>query len=85
MGWRQAAIQTYAYNADIQRWMLANGIYPFEHVIRYITYPFVHASFTHAAFAGVILLAMGKFVGEVFRQWAVAAVFAGSAIFGESL
>ncbi|MFU1479011.1 rhomboid family intramembrane serine protease [Roseovarius sp. C7] len=82
VGWRQAAIQTYAFNADIQRWMLANAIYPFEHMIRYITYPFVHASFTHAAFAGVILLAMGKFVGEVFRQWAVAAVFLGSAIFG---
>jgi len=87
VGWRQMAIESYGFNGDIQRWMLSNGVFPVEHLMRYVTYPFVHGSIAHMAFAAVILLAMGKFVGEVFRQWAVLAVFvlssvAGAAIYG---
>ena len=44
-----------------------------------MTYPFVHGSFTHALFVVVMLLALGKMVGEVFRWWAVLLVFFGSA------
>ena len=50
--------------------------------MRLVTYPFVHVNFTHALFVVVILLAMGKMVGEVFRWWAVLVVFFAAAIVG---
>jgi membrane associated rhomboid family serine protease len=50
--------------------------------MRIVTYPFIHFNFTHALFVIVILLAIGKMVGEVFRWWAVLVVFFGAAIAG---
>lgn len=87
IGWRSAAIEDYGFNAEILHWMLQNNLWPLEHLRRLVSYAFVHASFTHALFAGVLLLAMGKFVGEVFRQWAVLALFVlgtvtGALVFG---
>ena len=75
IGWRAGAIEDYAFNGDILRWMLQNNVWPVEHLRRVLSYAVVHASFTHALFASVLLLAMGKFVGEVFRHWAVLALF----------
>lgn len=66
-------------------WMLQNGRFPEEHLIRFVTYGFVHGSFTHALFAGVMLLALGKFVGEVFNQWATLVLFIGSSVAGAAL
>lgn len=80
VGWRLAALQKYAFSGDIFDWMLANGIWPVEHVIRFVTYLFVHGNFTHAAFAGVMLLALGKMVGEVFSALATLTVFVVSGI-----
>ncbi len=82
IGWRLAAVQKYAFSVDIFDWMMANGIWPIEHVIRFVTYLFVHVSFTHALFGGVLLLAMGKMVGEVFSGWATLTVFVGSGVAG---
>lgn len=87
VGWRNNAIQTYGFNADIMAWMLDNGRYPREHLIRLMSYGFVHGTFTHALFAGAMLLALGKFVGDVFNQWATLALFlislaAGAVVFG---
>lgn len=75
IGWRLAAMQSYAFSADIFGWMLETGRYPGEHLIRFVSYPFVHASFTQALFAGVILLAMGKMVGETFGTAAMLTIF----------
>ena len=85
IGWRLGAIQGYAFSAEIFQWMLANGRWPVEHLARFVTYPFIHGNFTHALFAGVMLLALGKFVGEVFRGWAVLAVFFGASIGGAAV
>ncbi|WP_372885849.1 rhomboid family intramembrane serine protease [Shimia sp.] len=82
VGWRLTALQKYAFSSDIFDWMLANGVWPAEHAIRPVTYLFVHGSFTHAVFAGVMLLALGKMVGEVFSALATLAVFLVSGIFG---
>jgi membrane associated rhomboid family serine protease len=82
VGWRLAAIQSYAFSGDIFDWMLANGIWPAEHLLRFVSYPFVHAGFTHALFAGVILLAMGKMTAEKFGQAAMLIVFFASGIGG---
>lgn len=82
IGWRIAALQRYAFADEIFSWMLANNIWPVEHVIRTVTYLFVHGSFTHAVFAGVMLLALGKMVGEVFSAVATLAIFLLSGIAG---
>lgn len=82
VGWRLAAVQTYAFSGDIFHWMWQNGRWPVEHLLRFVSYSFVHLSFTHALFAGVILLAMGKMVGEVFGQIVMLVIFVVSGAVG---
>ncbi|SIT82897.1 rhomboid family intramembrane serine protease [Pontibaca methylaminivorans] len=82
VGWRLAAIQSHAFSGAVLDWMVANNHWPPAQLARFVTYPFVHASFTHALFAGVILLAMGKMVGEAFGQIATLAIFVVSGIGG---
>ncbi|MEM6408176.1 MAG: rhomboid family intramembrane serine protease [Pseudomonadota bacterium] len=82
IGWRIDAMQDYAFIPAVWDAMLQQGLFPLEHVMRFVTYPFIHTSFMHAAFAVVIVLAIGKVVGEVFSTWAFLAMFFLSAIFG---
>lgn len=82
VGWRLDAIQRFAFAPGYLRQMVAQGYYPPEGLVRLVSYPFVHVNFTHALFVVVILLAMGKMVGEVFRGWALLLVFFASAVVG---
>lgn len=82
VGWRLDAIQNYAFSADIFDWMIQNGRWPFEHLIRFVTYPFVSASFTQAIFVCVFVLAMGKMVGEVFGGFPMLLIFVLSGVGG---
>lgn len=82
IGWRQDAVQRFAFSPDFMREMIANSYYPPEHLMRLISYPLVHLTFTHVAFVVVFLLALGKMVGEVFRPWAVLVVFFGATLAG---
>ncbi|MBK5922709.1 rhomboid family intramembrane serine protease [Rhodovulum sulfidophilum] len=82
VGWRLQAIRDYGFSGQVFDWMLQSGQFPADQMIRFVTYPFVHASLTHAVFVVVFILALGKMVGEVFRAWAVLLVFFGAAIVG---
>lgn len=82
IGWRIMAFQEYAFFGSIWDQMWDLGLYPFEHMIRFVTYPFLHGTFFHAAFAIVIVLAIGKVVGEVFSTLAFFAVFFAASIIG---
>ncbi|MGB7244242.1 MAG: rhomboid family intramembrane serine protease [Sulfitobacter sp.] len=82
VGWRLAAVESYGFSGDIFDWMVANGRWLPEHLMRFVTYPFVHLGFTHTIFAAVILLAMGKLIGEVMGQLAVVVIFFGAGIVG---
>jgi membrane associated rhomboid family serine protease len=82
VGWRIDAITRLAFVPDLWREMLSLRDFPSDHMARFVGYPFVHGNLTHAAFAVVILLALGKFVGEILRFWAVLVVFFGAAILG---
>ena len=82
IGWRQEALQRYAFSGDIFDWMLANGIWPAEHLIRFVSYMFLHGGFTHALFAGAMFLALGKMVGERFSSLATLLVFISSGVVG---
>lgn len=82
VGWRLEAIQTYAFSGQILKWMLETGQWPVEHLMRFVTYPFVHGSFSHAMFACVMVLALGKMVGEALGQVATLVIFVLSGIGG---
>ena len=82
IGWRQVAIQDYGFNAELFGWMRQQGLWPMEHLKRFVTYVFVHGSFLHALIGGVMLLALGKFVTGVFTQWATLVLFIVSAVVG---
>ncbi len=78
IGWRLQAIQRFAFVPDAMWWMIENRRFPPVELARIVLYPVINASVTNALFGGVMLLAIGKIVGEVFRWWAVlAVVFAG--------
>lgn len=82
VGWRAQALQRFALSPVMLDQMWASGLWNSDYLSRFLTYPFVHGSFTHALFAVVFLLALGKFVGEVYRPWAVLVVFAGGILAG---
>ncbi len=82
VGWRMEAITEIAFVPDLWREMWLLGSFPAEHLARLVAYPFVHGTLTHTAFAVVILLALGKFVGELLRFWAVLVVFFGATLVG---
>ncbi len=82
IGWRIDAITRFAFSGEVLGWMIETGRFPPEHLMRIVTYTFVHANFTHLLFALVFLLALGKMVAESFGSLAVVVVFFGSAVFG---
>ncbi|WP_299044325.1 rhomboid family intramembrane serine protease [uncultured Tateyamaria sp.] len=82
VGWRLQALNDYAFSGEAFDFMLETGRLLPEHVLRFVTYPFVHGTFTSTVFAGVILLAMGKLVGEVMGGWAVILMFVLCGIIG---
>ncbi|MBF9043357.1 rhomboid family intramembrane serine protease [Rhodobacterales bacterium HKCCE4037] len=82
VGWRLAAMQDYAVLDQVWTWMRTNGIYPPEHLLRFVTYPLIHGGFVHAIFVVVFILALGKMVAEVYSTLAFLAVFWVSAVMG---
>ncbi|WP_424965079.1 MULTISPECIES: rhomboid family intramembrane serine protease [unclassified Dinoroseobacter] len=82
VGWRLAAIRDFGFVDQVFDWMLANGRFPPEQMARFLTYPLIHASLTHAVFVAIFVLAMGKMVSEVFGGLAFLTIFWASAIAG---
>lgn len=81
-GWRLQALERFVFSPPLMRTMIEAGEYPPQHVMRLASYVFVHGGVTHALFVVVILLALGKMVGEVFRWWAVVVIFFAAAAAG---
>lgn len=82
VGWRVAAMERFAFSGPVLDWMIQTRQFPAEHVIRLFSYPFVHGNFTHAIFAGVMLLAMGKMVAEALGPIRTIAIFFASTMVG---
>ena len=82
IGWRLDAMQSYAFSGEILAWMQDTGRWPSEHLIRFLSYVFVHASFTHMIFVVVFVLALGKMVAEVMGDLAMVVIFLASGIGG---
>jgi membrane associated rhomboid family serine protease len=82
VGWRITTISHYGFSGTAFDWMFKTGVAPLEYAVRVFTYPFLHNAFTSAIFSGVMLLAMGKLVGEAMGQFAVLLIFVLSGVFG---
>ncbi|MGR3514076.1 MAG: rhomboid family intramembrane serine protease [Paracoccaceae bacterium] len=82
IGWRVQAVQDFGFSAPLLAWQFDTGNWALTHLKRFVTYPFVHFGFTHAAFVIVFLLALGKMVGEVFGNLAVIILFFACGVFG---
>lgn len=82
IGWRLGWQQEYGFSPEVLGWMIDNQHWPLNQLRRFVTYPFLHHSFTHMLIAGVMILALGKFVGEIFGGAFVALVFVGASICG---
>ncbi|MDZ4085492.1 MAG: rhomboid family intramembrane serine protease [Tabrizicola sp.] len=82
VSWRLQAVERFGLFPELVKYQWENGGQPLDELHRLVSYVLVHGSFTHALFAVVMLLALGKMVGEVFRWWGVAVVFLGSAAVG---
>ncbi|SPF77623.1 rhomboid family intramembrane serine protease [Pseudoprimorskyibacter insulae] len=82
VGWRLEAVQAYSFAPNVIDWMVENHRYPADQLIRFVSYTFIHGSFTHAMFAGVILLAMGKFVSVAMGPVSTLIVYFASAFVG---
>lgn len=82
IGWRLDAVQRFAFSPDYLRQMWDANLWPWGGLMRLVSYPLVHGSFTHAIFVVVFVLALGKFVGDVFDWWAVVVVWFGASVMG---
>ncbi|MDA1286289.1 MAG: rhomboid family intramembrane serine protease [Proteobacteria bacterium] len=82
VGWRLVAVTDYGFFNQVLSWMLENRKFPAEEMLRFFSYPFIHASFSSVIFAFVLVLAMGKMVAEVFSQAAFLVIFFASTIVG---
>ncbi|MCF7699407.1 rhomboid family intramembrane serine protease [Loktanella sp. M215] len=87
IGWRLAALQDYAFSPAVLDYVWSGSDRSPDLLMRFVTYAFVHGSFTDALFGAALLLALGKFVGDVFAPVATVAVFvlgtvAGALAFG---
>lgn len=82
VGWRLAAIRDYGFLDQVFDLMRERSVYPPDQLLRFLTYPLIHGSFTHAVFVCVFILAIGNMVGAVFRAWAVLVIFFISSAFG---
>lgn len=81
-GWRLALIERFGFYQPLMAWMMETGTLRGDYVMRFVTYPFIHGTFTHALFVLVFLLAMGKLVGEILADWAVLVIFFGATVVG---
>jgi len=82
IGWRSDLIRQYAVSPEIFAWMKTTGQWPAEHLVRFVTFSFLHNGFLQMAIGGAIFLAMGKLVGEVIGAMAAGVIFFVSAAFG---
>ena len=75
IGWRLEALNSYAFSGQAFDFMVENGVILWEHMLRFVSYPFVSGTFTSTLIGGVVVLAMGKLVGEALGGWAVWLLF----------
>mgnify|MGYP001148006275 CR=1 FL=1 len=82
ISWRVDAIRTFAFYDPMFEYIRESHSYDPKLLSRFITYPFIHFSFTHATFAVVMVLAIGKAVAEVFHTVSVIILLIACSVIG---
>ena len=82
VSWRRDALLQYGFSDGLFDRMLELGVWDSDAVMRMFTYAFVHYGMGQVLFMCVLVLALGKWVGERLPQWVIAVVFAASAFVG---
>lgn len=80
-GRRQRYFSDLAFSPAVWDYTL-RGQWSVDILKRYVSYLFIHGAFTDALFGAALLLALGKFVGDVFHWAALLVVFFGAGIIG---
>lgn len=60
----------------------AGGLYPGQREAMFLTHAFLHANLLHMVMNGVVLLSLGKVIGERMGAWRTLLLFALSAVAG---
>ncbi|UWR22106.1 rhomboid family intramembrane serine protease [Sulfitobacter sp. S190] len=82
IGWRLGLVRDFGFSGEIFDAMWDTGRWSVDHLLRFVTYPFIHLSFSHSIFAIVLTLALGKMVAEVMGQAVMLAVWLLSGVIG---
>ena len=77
---RIGLIRQFAFLPEGFERAVSAGIWQAELFWRMLTYPFVHAAVMQSILASVLILALGKFVGEILGNTAVFAIFGISSV-----
>lgn len=85
VGWRVTAIGDWGFAPAVWEQVTARGDRSADMLARFVTYAFVHGSFTQALFGAAMVLALGKFVGEAFHWAATLAVFVAATVIGAAV
>lgn len=82
VGWRQNVIRDYWFTTGVWEGVATQADFRFDLLKRFVTYPFFNVDFLSALFGSALLLALGKFVGDVFGNVATLLVFFVATVFG---
>lgn len=82
VGWRALAAQELGVFPQLVAYLAQTGAWDAPALARFVGYGAVHTEALHAVFAVVMLLALGKFVGERTDQGRLAVIILGSLIGG---
>ena len=78
---RIGLIRQFAFLPEGFERALSAGVWQAELFWRMLTYPFVHAAVMQSILASVLILALGKFLGEILGNTAVFVIFGISSVF----
>ncbi|MEE9453169.1 MAG: rhomboid family intramembrane serine protease [Paracoccaceae bacterium] len=82
IGWRLSLIEQFGLSGRMLEYMYTTDTYNFGYIGRFLSYPFLHYALSHAAFAAVMILALGKMVAESFHTISVIILFVACTISG---
>ena len=68
IGWRLQAVERFGLFPELLKYQWETGGHPLAELHRLVSYVLVHGSFTHALFAIVMLLALGKMVVLIIKS-----------------
>ncbi|MEM8659217.1 MAG: rhomboid family intramembrane serine protease, partial [Pseudomonadota bacterium] len=71
VGWRNEALQDFAFFDAVFEQMRSTGVWPVEGLWRFVSYAFIHQNALHTLIAVVLLLAMGNYTARLFHPAAI--------------